>query len=495
MSNILNSFINYNDHSYGYEYKDEIANQHIIIRNYLLYSQKWPIHEEKTIPTTIWSHNLILYIPRNLEHKKAFIFVNGGSRINSLGEDDPYIPKENLNFTKIATFNQALVINLQNNPNQYLFMNNTYKKEDAIIAYTYKLFMSDPDKNSFLPAHLPMAKAIVKAMDASTEIIQNDFNFEIDNFILSGISKRGWAAWLTAIEDKRVSAIIPINIDILNVQKSISYICNFYKDGCPQALDDYKNEGIIPHINSNNFTLLMNIEDPLSYLGDDYDPKYKKHFEIDKYIINSSGDDFFTPDSSKHYFKLLPGQNNYIRYLPNSFHYLKGNIIADSTSNMEKVEAAINNYLYFHLNQIRLPQVNFEMSNAQIKVSTSQIPTKVILWSCNNEQDKDFRLLSSYSNMHLFSKKILSFFSPNLGDRYYNQNEISFFSSKLNDKCYDQNDSKFTCLKSDSCQIKANLPDFTNGWQASFLELTFNINNYEFIITSEVNILGKENTD
>ena len=42
-----------------------------------------------------------------------------------------------------------------------------------------------------------------------------------------------------------------------------------------------------------------------SYLSADYNEKYRQRLSIPKYIINSSGDDFFTPDSSQFYFKKL----------------------------------------------------------------------------------------------------------------------------------------------------------------------------------------------
>lgn len=86
-----------------------------------------------------------------------------------------------------------------------------------------------------------MVKSVIKAMDAVQEILTIENDVIIDNFVLSGASKRGLAIWLVALEDSRVSAISPIVIDILNVQKSINHICKSYKDGCPRALRDYKN--------------------------------------------------------------------------------------------------------------------------------------------------------------------------------------------------------------------------------------------------------------
>ena len=126
--------------------------------------------------------------------------------------------------------------------------------------------MEDPMKNAYLAGHLPMVKSIIKGMDAS-QIILAEHGINITNFVMVGASKRGWAAWLAALEDERVSAIIPVVIDILNVQKNINHICNSYKNHCPPALRDYQAEGVINSIESKAFTDLMTIEDPLSYMN------------------------------------------------------------------------------------------------------------------------------------------------------------------------------------------------------------------------------------
>jgi len=56
----------------------------------------------------------------------------------------------------------------------------------------------------------------------------------------------------------------------------------------------------------------MKIEDPYSY---------RDRFTMPKLIINSTGDQYFLPDSSQFYFDALPGEK-YLRYVPNTKHSL-----------------------------------------------------------------------------------------------------------------------------------------------------------------------------
>ena len=353
-------------------------------------------------------------------------------------------------------------------------MNNSLKKEDQILAFTYSKVMENPLKNSYLAGHLPMAKSIIKAMDASVEILNNDHNIKTNNFILSGASKRGWAIWLASLEDARVSAIIPIVIDILNVPKTIAHICSIYKNGCPEALRDYKNEGITKKINTIQFQDLMKIEDPFSYLSADYNEKYRQRLSIPKYIINSSGDDFFTPDSSQFYFKKLPGNDNYIRYLPNSMHYISGNPISDKLANQKKVNDSISSYYFFNINNTQLPKIKYDLLNNKINVISSIKPKKVIIWYANNNQ-RDFRCINSYSYFNLFLKKIFSYFTNNLCDTSFKSKDIAF-----------------TCIEEHKCNINIDLIDNINKWQASFAELHYKIGGKNFIITTEVKIKSKK---
>ncbi|MFN7038818.1 MAG: PhoPQ-activated protein PqaA family protein [Alphaproteobacteria bacterium] len=440
---VLPSYLNLDENVYNWELlsSNYDTKYNVNIDIYSLKSQIWPLNSGQ-----VWEHNLIIYKPDNILHNTALLYANGGYNNNITGAKLFSPPKihENLNFASLAAENNAVLIEIQNLPNQYIFFEDKIpKKEDEIISYSFKKVLENPEQNAYYAGHLPMAKAIVKAMDAAQEIAKEKYNDDIENFVAVGASKRGWAVWLAAIADERISAIIPIVIDILNTEKNIKHICDSYKEEIPPALRNYNEDGMIDHIGTENMKKLMMIEDPLSYK--DNKETYKR-LSIPKYIINSSGDDFFVPDSSNLYFKDLPGEKNYIRYLPNSSHYADSNI----------VQASVSNYFKTFVNNIDLPKINWEFDNNSIHINSSEQPIYAKLWTAHNPVSRDFR----YNNY--------SFSGNSKGNIRYIETDISFDHADLD--------------------FNIPLPTQENGWQANFIELGYDIKGIPMIFTTGVNI-------
>jgi PhoPQ-activated pathogenicity-related protein len=85
---------------------------------------------------------------------------------------------------------------------------------DSLIGYSWRRFLEEEGKNPEMLVLLPMVKAAVLAMNATSEIVQqkncgvllNRYecrNRPLDRWILTGFSKRGWTAWLAAAVDYR----------------------------------------------------------------------------------------------------------------------------------------------------------------------------------------------------------------------------------------------------------------------------------------------------
>ena len=70
-----------------------------------------------------------------------------------------------------------------------------------------------------------MVKAALRTMDMVEEIIEEKFGDKIEKWAVSGASKRGWAAWLTAAADQeRVKLLVPVVCQFLNIYKTMKVV-------------------------------------------------------------------------------------------------------------------------------------------------------------------------------------------------------------------------------------------------------------------------------
>jgi len=363
------------------ESKQYDADHQVSIETYTLTSQTWP-KSDLSKHSLLWKHSLIIYRPDVVKTEQALLFVEGGTRYaNSLSNKAHFYL---LDFNHIAAETHSVVIDLHDIPNQYLtFDDEKARTEDSIVAYSWSSYMDNPDHNSYWPVHLPMTKAVIKAMDAVQQILAQNNKLKISHFVVAGASKRGWATWLAALSDQRINAIVPIVIDILNTKENIQHIYTSYNNNWPPAFHDYVDQRIPERINTPEFDSLMRIEDPLTYLDCDNCDIYKKRLTLPKYIISASGDDFFVPDSLNLYLDRLPGETQ-IRVVPNQSHYI----------DMKIVEGALLTYYLTILNHTTRPSLKWEINKAgELKnVITDKKPMSVRLWEAENPNARDFRL-------------------------------------------------------------------------------------------------------
>jgi len=195
----------------------------------------------------------------------------------------------------------------------------------------------------------------------------------VKNFIVAGASKRGWTTWTTAAVDPRVVAIAPIVIDTLNVQSVFMHQWQAYGFWAP-AVIDYQNAGIMDWFGTPQMDALLEIEDPY---------RYSARLALPKYLINSSGDQFFLPDDAQFYFGDLPGEK-YLRYEPNTDH------------GMASPEAMLNLVSWLGAVNGNYPRPRFywevDRTRGAMRVRTVDKPVKVLLWQANNLETRDFRL-------------------------------------------------------------------------------------------------------
>ncbi|EFM6244233.1 PhoPQ-regulated protein, partial [Escherichia coli] len=203
----------------------------------------------------------------------------------------------------------------------------------------------------------------------------------ITKFIVTGVSKRGWAAWLTALSDPDVDAIIPVAFDLLNIKKSLEHMYQSYGKNWPVAFYPYYQQNIDLQIDTDEFANLMTLEDPLTYLNTDMGDRLK----MDKYIINASGDDFYVPDNSHFYYDRLPGQKS-LRVVPNSTHY----------DILSVTEQSLTTFVNRFQNGQKLPEITEKVQSRgngkkELAVSFSEKPAAVLQWTAMNPAARDFR--------------------------------------------------------------------------------------------------------
>jgi PhoPQ-activated pathogenicity-related protein len=329
-------------------------------------SQSWLTSNE--VNRTLWKHWMVIIQPDTVTTSKALLFISGGSN-----ESQP--PKSaEPRFLHIAKATKSIVVELRMVPNQPLIFvsDGRPRSEDALIAYTWDKFLRTGDER--WPARLPMTKSVVRAMDTVMAFCGSPQrgNVKVNGFVVAGASKRGWTTWTTAAVDQRVVAIVPFVIDMLNIEPSFRHHFAAYGFYAP-AVHDYEEMKIMDWTGTPEYRALMKIEEPY---------EYRHRLTMPKFIINSTGDQFFLPDSAQFYFKDLPG-TKYLRYVPNTDHSLKD---SDALETLLACYHAV-------LTGAPLPRFTWTLEKeAGFRVKTIDPPREVKLWHATNPSARDFRL-------------------------------------------------------------------------------------------------------
>ncbi|HAK5293674.1 TPA: PhoPQ-regulated protein [Salmonella enterica] len=353
---------------------DKINLPQVEIRRYELLSQNWS--PDDMVEPRQWRHNVNIYIPKLAKKQRALVVINNGvnyernMNIRSIPTDFSEKTLEN-----IARNTNTIVISVSDIPNQYLTFHNDKKelKEDESVARSWALFMQMPERRKLLPLQIPMVTSVSQTFRlAEKELTQ----WNIKKFIVTGISKRGWTTWLTAITNPDVEAIIPFAIDILNTDTVLEHTYHSYGDNWPITFYPYYQQAVDIKIKSSQFHSLLQIIDPLRYAHSSHQPR----LAIQKYIVNASGDDFFVPDNTRFYYDKLPGGKS-LRVVPNMDHYTIPQIAEDT----------LVHFLRRYQNQEPIPYITSLVSKHYLILHFSEKPVKIIRWTAINPNARDFR--------------------------------------------------------------------------------------------------------
>jgi len=361
----LDRYVHAPDPAYQFALKNTVPGKGYTAYFIEMTSQSWRASTE--VNRTLWTHWLIVVKPDKVSHATGFLSIKGGSNDGKVPQVDPAL-------TELATTTETISAELRMVPNQPLTFADSPKPltEDALIAYTWDKYFRTGDEN--WPARLPMTKSAVRAMDTITTFCGSAAGggIKVNRFVVAGGSKRGWTTWTTAAVDRRVVAIVPMVIDLLNLEKSFEHHYQAYGFWAP-AVKDYVDYGIMEWMGTPQFRSLMRLVEPYSY---------RERLTVPKLLINAAGDQFFLPDSSQFYFDDLKGEK-YLRYVPNADHSLRNS----------DAQQSVIAYYDSLLRGTPRPRFSWKFGkDGAIRVETKDKPAEVKLWQATNTESRDFRL-------------------------------------------------------------------------------------------------------
>ncbi|MFC4307821.1 PhoPQ-activated pathogenicity-related family protein [Steroidobacter flavus] len=331
---------------------------------YLLTSQAWR--------GTLWKHQLYVLRPRNMapDARHGLLFIHGGrwKPEYEAAAQPADLPREAPYFARLAESIRAPVAVLRQVPFQPLFD----RREDALIAYTFDQYLQTGDAG--WPILLPMVKSATRAMDAVQNIARQRWNISLETFTVTGASKRGWTAWLTAATDPRVMAVAPMVIDVLNMRAQMDHQRATWGDFSDE-IRDYSTLDIQNRLQSERGDSLLSMVDPFSY---------RQRLSQPKLILLSTNDRYWPLDALNIYWPGLPDPKN-VMYVPNQGHGLHdANRVINGLSALHRYAAAGK----------VLPRttssVELEPHAITLAVESDRPARRVLLWSARSPT-LDFR--------------------------------------------------------------------------------------------------------
>ncbi len=359
----LQAYLHNGDTSFKWDLKEKQKGDGVTFYRIEFTSQTWQnIH---------WTHDLMLMVPDELKFNDALLFITGGSNKNEMPNSHKFSDDLAQQFGKMSKVNKSLIAIIWQVPNQPLYNGLT---EDALISLTLHNYQGDHDFS--WPLLFPMTKSAIRAMDIVQAFSKKELNKKIKGFVVSGASKRGWTTWLTGANDKRVVAIGPMVIDMLNMPVNIPYQKVVWGDYSIE-IEDYVKLGLAQQFGTSQENDLVKMIDPYSY---------RKALTIPKILFMGTNDNYWPVDAVKNYIDDIPG-DNHICYISNAGHDL---------GDKKKAFATLSALLGTTVTKSKLPVCNYSVSeqNGKITVTVNTTADKLVdasLYSTtsNNQEFRD----------------------------------------------------------------------------------------------------------
>ncbi|UCG27699.1 MAG: hypothetical protein JSV24_12125, partial [Bacteroidales bacterium] len=325
---------------------------------------------DNEVDSTTWWHWLNIIIPNEVREYESMMIIGGSSA------HDTIAPSTDDWLIQAAVATGSIISRVTNIPFQPINFEGDEKDEryeDDLIAYGWRQYLesgASEDKLEWL-ARFPMTRAVVRAMDVVQEISGQEGR-PVDNFFVTGASKRGWTTWTTAAVDDRVMGIAPIVIDLLNIIPSFKHHWRCYGEWS-EAVNEYEEEGIMNWMETEEFKTLLEMVGPYSLI---------EQLVMPKFLINAACDEFFVTDSWKFYWNDLKGEN-YLQYVPNGNHGLQGTYQPTS----------LISFYHSVITGESIPDFDWSISNDTIYMQVDPANDYLIgKWEAVNPEGRDFRI-------------------------------------------------------------------------------------------------------
>ncbi len=242
-----------------------------------------------------WDHSLFLCDPgKVLAQDVVILYITGGQ---SWGEALLGLTVASLSGLRVAVLGGV--------PNQPLFG----LREDALIAYTFQRYLEQGDPD--WPLVLPMTRSAHGAMEALAALAPELWGTELRGFVVTGASKRGWTAYLTAATaPERVLGIAPIVFDFLDFPAQLAAQGEALGGPSPM-LHDYTERGLTGVFGSSPAS------SRLAWIVDPY--SYRYALTMPKLVVVGSNDPYWTVDATGLYWPGLPDPK-LLLVVPNAGH-------------------------------------------------------------------------------------------------------------------------------------------------------------------------------
>jgi PhoPQ-activated pathogenicity-related protein len=249
------------------------------------------------------------------------------------------------------------------------------REEDSLQARAFDLALSTGDFTWSLMA--PMTKTVISSMDVMQDFLQQRYlgRRVINDFVLTGHSKRGHVAWLSAALDSRVTGVIPVSYDLLNLSEQVFLQEASWPERSPEQ-DANEEFDLYNRFKSDIGTQLIADIDPYAY-------SYRDRLTMPALILVGTGDNYSCSDAANLYLGDMPGDTR-ISYMPNYGHDIR---------EIPEVQNSIATFYRGLIKNQPMPDFTWEgLTDGVFKVKPgAHKPVEVNLWTATNPSARDFR--------------------------------------------------------------------------------------------------------